>query len=829
MKGPLSTLRAKALRQMCQRAISALLHPLTLLLVAFACNTLLWAAVTNLGNPPDEFSHFDYIRHLAISHRLPIYGETRYIDTNELQAHASLPPLYYLLGAPLQMVLSRSTVTKQMLALRALSVLFGAITVALVYMFGRMLAPRRPVFAFAMAMLVGFNPMFTYLCASINSDNLINLIYAALILLLAYMLRQHDPSRRLLIGLGALLGVGLLTKPTILIGVLVSALVIFFLAWKERPRFLLALIRYGLWTSSIALLISGWILVRNWLLYGNPFGLIAGRRTEIFPLHPYRDVGSLWQMIFATGSDSLPFFPTVLRSFWGIFDHLEILMPSRIYDIMTALLLGGLIGAALWVASSWKNRSDTLTGQRLLLGGIGGLIFILSFLALLYLCYRLDNEPQGRYLFAALSPLAAGIVGGWEHLGGLIRVRWLAAPLIILLVLTVNVVGLVRSLAPTHHDRYLGRLLSDKQAEAAEGETYAKDHRYVPKLPLVPEPTLRPVYDTSPVEASFVAEHTQIERLEMLLNVPRGARGPLIWKLIQPGGTGDLLEAMVSQPLAGPACYRIDVSSCHFQTGQAYTLRLETPDITARQPILAALTEDGAPDSSNDTDLKLQIVYAGVVTKQAVMRADYLLRSDAPNSLRACAQRVLYPLDLLLLSGLAAVTLARVMVRFWRAAIVVPISGLMLACIVMSPESKTDLFRTYEIAPVTDLRPDVDSGGAEPVFAGFQDSADCGVTGGWAWNANEPNTPINVDIYDEGALVATISANVLRADLVKSGFGNGYHGFVYFFDNDKYLKDGRPHSIRVRFAGTNIDLSNTPKSISCSQTAEVPRAKNSPR
>jgi 4-amino-4-deoxy-L-arabinose transferase-like glycosyltransferase len=815
MKGTLSPLRAKALRRTCQRGLLALLHPLTVLLLAFTCNTLLWAAVTNLGNPPDEFSHFDYIRHLAINHTLPIYGETRYIHTQALQAHANSPPLYYLLGTPLHMALSNATVTQQMLALRGLSVLLGAITVALVYMLGRMLAPTRPTFAFAVAALVGFNPMFTHLCAAINSDNLINLIYAALLLLLTYGLRQQQPGRRWLISLGALLGAGLITKQTMVIGVFVSAVVILVLAWRHRPRFLPTLVRCGFWVGSTALLISGWLLVCNWMVYGNPTGVVTGGRPDIFPTHPYRAVGSLWRMIFATRSDFLPFFPTVLRSFWGIFDHLEIWMPPGVYDVMTALLVGGLIGAALWGASSWRHRHGRLTGQRLLVAGVGGLILTFTFAALLYLCYFIDNEPQGRYLFAGLSPLAVAIVGGWEHLGGLLRVRWLVAPLIVALVLTVNVVGLLCALAPAHHDRYLGKLLSDKQVETGEGESYAKDNRYVPKVPLWPEPTLRAVYDASPVQASFVAQQAEIERLEMLLNVPPGARGPLIWRLGQQGITDDLLAAVVRQPLAGPACYRIDVSSCRFTTGEAYTLRLEAPDITARQPLLATLTDEDAADNPSATDVRLQVVYAGIFNKQTLLRADYLLRSDAPSSLRGRAQRLLYPLDALFLLALAAVALAPLMIRPWRMAIALSVLGLTLAALLPAPRASGAFLPTREIAAAIGLQPELSA--SAPIHAGFHDLADCKLIRGWAWDANQPNTPVNVDIYDGVALVATISANVFRPDLLGAGIGNGYHGFIYAIDDP--LKNGQPHSIRVRLAGTNVDLSNTPKSITCGNVA----------
>ena len=52
-----------------------------------------------------------------------------------------------------------------------------------------------------------------------------------------------------------------------------------------------------------------------------------------------------------------------------------------------------------------------------------------------------------------------------------------------------HVVALLCALAPVHHDRCLGKLLLDKQVETGEGESDAKDNRYIPKLALWPEPT----------------------------------------------------------------------------------------------------------------------------------------------------------------------------------------------------------------------------------------------------------------------------------------------------------------------------------------------------
>jgi hypothetical protein len=102
---------------------------------------------------------------------------------------------------------------------------------------------------------------------------------------------------------------------------------------------------------------------------------------------------------------------------------------------------------------------------------------------------------------------------------------------------------------------------------------------------------------------------------------------------------------------------------------------------------------------------------------------------------------------------------------------------------------------------------------ASAAYEGFHDLADCNNIVGWAWDATQPNTPISVDIYSDNVLVMTVLANQFRQGLLDAGKGNGVHGFV--FPVPGTLKDGQAHSIRVKFAGTNIDLFNTPKSITC--------------
>jgi hypothetical protein len=96
---------------------------------------------------------------------------------------------------------------------------------------------------------------------------------------------------------------------------------------------------------------------------------------------------------------------------------------------------------------------------------------------------------------------------------------------------------------------------------------------------------------------------------------------------------------------------------------------------------------------------------------------------------------------------------------------------------------------------------------------GYLDGADCNQVWGWAWDRNNPNTPINVDIYDGPAKIATVAANLFRQDLLNAGKGNGYHGFVYTLPAT--MNDRKAHHISVKFANKANNLGSSPRSKIC--------------
>jgi serine/threonine protein kinase len=101
--------------------------------------------------------------------------------------------------------------------------------------------------------------------------------------------------------------------------------------------------------------------------------------------------------------------------------------------------------------------------------------------------------------------------------------------------------------------------------------------------------------------------------------------------------------------------------------------------------------------------------------------------------------------------------------------------------------------------------------GKRAAWEGYLDDVNEEGISGWAWNASQPDTPVQVDVYDGLTLLATVLADEQRDDLVPMGKGNGKHGFGC--PTPAGLKDGRLHVVRVWIHGSKYQLSESPKKI----------------
>lgn len=119
-------------------------------------------------------------------------------------------------------------------------------------------------------------------------------------------------------------------------------------------------------------------------------------------------------------------------------------------------------------------------------------------------------------------------------------------------------------------------------------------------------------------------------------------------------------------------------------------------------------------------------------------------------------------------------------------------------------------------------------------FQGSLDTVNCSVISGYVWNKDQPNTFLEVDLFDGSAWLARVTANqprqlpgpsakTINNRVAVPGPGKSNHGFSFAVPES--LKDGKQHVISAKFVGatintgpnptTSVSLSNSPRTFAC--------------
>ena len=275
------------------------------------------------------------------------------------------------------------------MALRFVSIVLGAIAVTCVWLTVRRLAPGRPWLAAGTAAAMALLPGFQFVSASITDDSLAAASGALLLLVATHVASAPAPTRRLLLAVGASIGIGLLSKETDLPVIIVLAGVVI---W--RWRHLLAP-RHAAPLALPILAIAGWWYLRNLISFHRPLPPL----TPIgVPPNKLRTAGQL--RAFVTQSLHGLFSP---ERFQGS----PLMLPSagRVLLIVLAGVVALLMAAGAVLATrSWArwDTSHRAAVAAYALATIGALLFSIANAVLVVF------QPQGRYLLvAATGPLLA--------------------------------------------------------------------------------------------------------------------------------------------------------------------------------------------------------------------------------------------------------------------------------------------------------------------------------------------------------------------------------------------------------------------------------------
>ncbi len=431
---------------------------LTALFVVFF---LIYALATPIFEASDELWHFGMVEYIADNHALPVQDPDAPPTT--YRQEGSQPPLYYTLAAAIispldisniddyrqpnphvragipgshynkNLVLhfppvypSLSGTALAVLIVRLFNIVLGVVTIWAVYHSARLLAPRRPAVALLAAGLTAFNPMFIFIMASVNNDNLVIALNSVVIYYALRTLHEGFDTRRSL-AIAALIALATLSKLSGLVLVPTVALAGLWVARRDRD--LRGLVVLGLammiaWgtlagadhlmsaignitVALVAAVIAGWWYVRNLMLYGELFGTktmvaVAGPRLEPFT----------WLTL-------LEEFQGFRIAYWGLFGAVNIQTAEPFYALTDLLTLVGGTGLLFALAQLFAIRDFAFARYQLeklaLLGGI----LTIGFVA--YVNWTAQTlASQGRLMFpfiAAIAPLLAL---------GLVEVIWWA-------------------------------------------------------------------------------------------------------------------------------------------------------------------------------------------------------------------------------------------------------------------------------------------------------------------------------------------------------------------------------------------------------------------
>lgn len=321
---------------------------------------------------------------------------------------AQHPPGYYVALSPvaagLDAVLRDGPIERRVLALRWTNALLALPIPLLAQAAARRLGASRSV-ALTAGLFPLAVPQFTHVSSSVNNDNLLNLIAAVLALLLAGVVRGDLCTKR-----------AVLVGATTAVGLWVKAPAFSFVVWLAAA-YLLPGLRDRRWRerAKVAVLAASTALVLGapwWIRNVVEFGSLSPSILDGF-------TGTSSPAMGAFGWPGL-YVRRVTQRFWGNFGSYVAPLDLPLVVALTALVVIAVAAVAV------RGRGDR--GGELGLGRVGLAAFamqmpllVMLMLAASYRHYRntgAEGLMQGRYLFAAIVPLAVVVGVGLSRLVG---------------------------------------------------------------------------------------------------------------------------------------------------------------------------------------------------------------------------------------------------------------------------------------------------------------------------------------------------------------------------------------------------------------------------
>lgn len=272
--------------------------------------------------------------------------------------------------------------------LRMLSVVMGAVTIVCVFLLAVLLF-EVPGQRLATAATVGFLPKFVFLSGSINNDTLATMLSSlAIVLMAAALFKIHRRSPTLCMLTGLILGLGVVTKLTVLpLAVVLVALGVYYSNARLPTTAMLTLPLIG---------VSGWWVVRNVREYGDPLLIFTAEEhfKEVLPALVHQGLPLRWiAWELPTG---------FMRSFWYSSGANQFEWEWPFYLPFWLVTATALVGLAIRLTSEPTRRKIHLF---LVFTASAGLVNVIA-------TGIRTTQFQGRIAFVSLTAIASLIILG---------------------------------------------------------------------------------------------------------------------------------------------------------------------------------------------------------------------------------------------------------------------------------------------------------------------------------------------------------------------------------------------------------------------------------
>jgi 4-amino-4-deoxy-L-arabinose transferase-like glycosyltransferase len=366
------------------------------------------------GNLDD---HYGVIAYIAANHSLP---------TAELLSQAFHPPLYYLLAAPLAAVGHVTAVRLFSLSLALLNFWLISRLVGTTTLIQSVNARR-----YALA-LAAFLPQFVSFSLFVSNDTLAYTLGTATFT--AAFLFVDRPRVGALLALAAIVGLGLLTKWTLIASLPLCATLVFVIARREKLSVARQCAAVALFVS-VAVVVGGYKFVENWRHFGRPLvhnldfqpawtasqrGLI-GTPASFVKFDLPRLVADPFDTTETRHSVPMLLYATTWYSYIHE-NNFDVTRSPRWSKVTSALCVAGIVPSLLAIVGFASLVGATRTGQArrgfesitkawiavmLFVGTVG--VFVVAGIK-----YTVWQSYQGRYAFSAAVGALLLIAWGYE-------------------------------------------------------------------------------------------------------------------------------------------------------------------------------------------------------------------------------------------------------------------------------------------------------------------------------------------------------------------------------------------------------------------------------